>query len=102
VEVITMPGRSRKKSPGSKPKAGPDAGQKAGNPSSEDRPAAGANAPRSRGLPAPESIVGETEFTSPKGGKYRIIHTNEMDPSEEPKRPSTRRKKKSGGERKED
>jgi hypothetical protein len=50
------------------------------------------------GLPAPESIVGESEFTSPQGFKYRIIHTSEVDPSDEPKPPSTRgRKKKAGG-----
>jgi hypothetical protein len=31
-------------------------------------------------LPAPESIVSEAEFTSPKGTKYRIIKTTETDP----------------------
>ena len=49
--------------------------------------------PRERtGLPAPKSIAGETEFTSPKGFKYRIIHTTEVDPSDQPK-PSNPRPK---------
>lgn len=31
------------------------------------------------GKPDPRSVVGETAFTSPKGFKYRIIHTTEED-----------------------
>jgi hypothetical protein len=43
-------------------------------------------APEGRsGLPRPESIISETEFTSPSGSKYRIIHTTEVDPSDERK-----------------
>jgi hypothetical protein len=49
--------------------------------------------PRS-GLPAPESIVSETEFTSPKGAKYLIIKTRETDPYDKPKRPKESRKRK--------
>lgn len=30
-------------------------------------------------LPDPAVIIGEEEFTSPKGNKYQIILTNEMD-----------------------
>jgi hypothetical protein len=48
----------------------------------------------SPGLPAPESIVSETEFTSPKGAKYRIIKTTETDPYDKPKRPRGRHKPK--------
>jgi hypothetical protein len=48
-------------------------------------PAGEASVPRKPGLPAPESTVGESEFTSPKGFKYRIIHTNEVDPGDKPK-----------------
>jgi hypothetical protein len=50
--------------------------------------------PARPGLPAPESIVSETEFTSPKGAKYRIIKTTETDPYDKPKRPKGRRKPK--------
>ena len=53
---------------------------------------AGTDTPRATGLPAPKSIAGETEFTSPKGFKYRIIHTTEVDPSDQPK-PSNPRPK---------
>jgi hypothetical protein len=53
-------------------------------PLNEVTPGAEAGKPRAPGLPAPESIVGEEEFTSPKGFKYRIIHTNEVDPGDTP------------------
>jgi hypothetical protein len=46
-----------------------------------------AEPPLRSGLPAPESIISKTEFTSPKGTKYRIIKTTETDPYDEPKRP---------------
>jgi hypothetical protein len=45
-------------------------------------------------MPAAESVVGETEFTSPKGFKYRIIHTTEVDPRDEPKPTKSRRQRK--------
>jgi hypothetical protein len=35
--------------------------------------------PRRAGLPAPDSIISEVTFTSPKGNKYRIIKTTEQD-----------------------
>jgi hypothetical protein len=34
---------------------------------------------RRPGLPKESSIVAETEFTSPKGTKYRVLRTNEKD-----------------------
>lgn len=37
-----------------------------------------------KGLPAPESVVGELEFISPKGNRYRIIKTTEMDAYDKP------------------
>jgi hypothetical protein len=43
-------------------------------------------------MPVPESIAGETEFVSPKGTKYRIIHTNQMDATDEPTPSRPRRK----------
>jgi hypothetical protein len=92
-----MPGRSRKKASGPTPKGVTDAKKKGESPSPENRPAASSNALRSLGLPAPESVVGETQFTSPKGFKYRIIHTSEVDLSDEPQSPSTGRRKKAGG-----
>jgi hypothetical protein len=49
---------------------------------------------RAPGTPAPESIVGETEFVSPKGFRYRIIHTSEVDASDEAKASKPRRKPK--------
>ena len=35
------------------------------------------------GLPSPESVVEEKVFVSPKGAKYRILRTNEVDEYEE-------------------
>ena len=35
-------------------------------------------------LPEPASIVEEAELTSPRGAKYRIIETRELDPYERP------------------
>lgn len=35
------------------------------------------------GMPAPDSIVSETIFKSPKGNVYRMLHTNEVDEYEE-------------------
>jgi hypothetical protein len=37
------------------------------------------------GMPAPESIVSETIFKSPKGNVYRMIQTDEVDEYEEGK-----------------
>jgi hypothetical protein len=42
-------------------------------------------------LPAPGSIISETEFTSPTGAKYRIIKTTETDPYDKPKRPKRKK-----------
>jgi len=39
--------------------------------------------PLRAGLPAPDSIVSEVPFTSPKGNRYRIIKTDETDEYEE-------------------
>jgi hypothetical protein len=60
----------------------------------EDAPPGEPEVSRQPGLPAPESIVSETEFTSPSGRSYRIIHTTEVDPGDEPKRAKGRRKRK--------
>jgi hypothetical protein len=72
-------------------------------PGNEEKPVAGSEARSAPGMPAPESIIGETAFTSPKGFKYRIIHTNEVDASDvcnpresQPKRKHTRRNIKKG------
>ena len=35
------------------------------------------------GMPAPDSIVSETIFKSPKGNVYRMLHTSEVDEYEE-------------------
>jgi hypothetical protein len=74
----------------------PEAGHDDESPSARCSPTGEASAPRKPGLPAPESIVGESEFTSPKGFKYRIIHTDEVDPGDEPKTTKTRRSTKKG------
>jgi hypothetical protein len=96
-----MPRRPRKKDPG--PDAARDAAGTTDEPSEdqgnpEQSPPAGApgapEASRRPGLPAPESVVSETEFTSPSGRSYRIIHTNEVDPSDERKRAKGRRRHK--------
>src|SRR3954469_22576593 len=82
-----MPRRLRKKDPD------PSVEGATGEPS-EGQGCSGAEAlegeseaaPEGRsGLPRPESIVSETEFTSPSGRSYRIIHTPEVDPSDERK-----------------
>ena len=36
-------------------------------------------------LPEESNIIGEKDFVSPKGKKYRIILTNEVDEYEQPK-----------------
>ena len=35
------------------------------------------------GMPAPEAVVSETIFKSPKGNVYRMLHTDEVDGYEE-------------------
>jgi hypothetical protein len=49
---------------------------------------------RRPGLPAPESVVSESTFVSPKGNTYRIIRTNETDPGDEVASPPPKRTKK--------
>jgi hypothetical protein len=66
-------------------------------PATTDVPANPAEESRRPGLPAPESVVSESTFVSPKGNTYRIIRTNETDPGDEPassppKRPARRKK----------
>lgn len=39
--------------------------------------------PRRPGLPAPENVVAERRFVSPKGRRYRILRTTEKDAYEE-------------------
>lgn len=39
-------------------------------------------------LPDEDHIIGEKDFTSPKGNKYRIILSDELDAYEEPDRGS--------------
>lgn len=43
------------------------------------------------GMPAPDSIISETTFTSPKGRVYRILRTSEMDEYDEPLPPPKKR-----------
>ena len=83
-----MPRRPKKKAPR------PSEAAPGEPPAGEGRPGivgptGGPEVPRRPGLPAPESVVSETDFTSPTGRKYRIIHTTETDPKDkpEPKRP---------------
>jgi len=45
------------------------------------------------GTPDPGSIVSERSFVSPKGKRYTIITTNEMDPYDEPAKPEDDEKK---------
>jgi hypothetical protein len=77
--------RSHKKATGKAPKDGRGSDQKVEIPATEDNLVAETDSPRAPGMPAPESIIGESKFTSPKGFTYRIIHTTEVDPSDEPK-----------------
>lgn len=53
----------------------------------KDTPCEAAAAPRA-GLPDPDSVVSETELTSPSGRRYRVIRTTEKDAYEEPTPPS--------------
>jgi hypothetical protein len=48
----------------------------------EDTPCETAISPRA-GLPDPNAVVSEEEFTSPMGGHYRVLHTTEMDAYDE-------------------
>ncbi len=43
-------------------------------------------------LPEESSIIGEKEFTLPKGNKYRIVLTDETDAYDEPTPTSKKRK----------
>jgi hypothetical protein len=45
--------------------------------------------PQRPGLPNPASVIEEKVFVSPKGTKYRILRTNEVDEYEE--RPEPRK-----------
>jgi hypothetical protein len=74
-------GKPRRRAAGKSPKS-PMAAP-AGESTSSGRPESSPGA----GLPAPESIISEHEFTSPKGRKYRIIRTTETDPDNEPEPP---------------
>lgn len=44
------------------------------------------------GMPAPDSVVSEKVFKSPKGKVYRILKTTERDAYDEPARPKGRPK----------
>jgi hypothetical protein len=89
-----MPRRASKNTPSqsdSKATVNPVPDQAAG-PGSGGEP----QPPPQSGLPAPESIVSEAEFVSPKGAKYRIIKTSETDPYDKPEKPKGRQKSKKG------
>jgi hypothetical protein len=43
------------------------------------------------GMPAKDSVVGEDTFESPKGTKYRIIKTTEIDTYDKPAKKKSRR-----------
>jgi hypothetical protein len=85
-----MTRRSHKKSTGKTPKDGRGSHQNVESQAAEENLAAGTDSPRAPGMPAPESIVGESKFTSPKGFTYRIIHTTEVDSSDESKPSNSR------------
>jgi hypothetical protein len=80
----------------SKDKSNPADSKATGNPGHEQATGSSAGGepatPHQPGLPAPESIVSETDFTSPKGTKYRIIKTRETDPYDKPEKPKRRQK----------
>jgi hypothetical protein len=40
----------------------------------------------------PDSVVSESTFTSPKGNKYRVITTDEMDPYDKPEKPPKKKR----------
>lgn len=42
--------------------------------------------PPQEGLPHPESVIGGKTFVSPKGRKYVILKTTEVDPADKRKR----------------
>jgi hypothetical protein len=89
-----MPRRVPKKTPD------PSDSKATGNPVSDHAAGPGSGGqpePSSRPGPSPpESIVSETEFTSPKGAKYRIIKTRETDPYDKPEKPKGSQKRKKG------
>jgi hypothetical protein len=53
---------------------------------------AGRPGARRKPLPSPETVVSETEITSPKGRVYRVIKTNQTDPYDKPAKKPARRK----------
>jgi hypothetical protein len=64
-------------------------------PASVKQPAVGTDDP---GMPDPASIVEERTFVSPKGRRYTILRTDQMDPYDVPQPP--RRKRPSAPSRK--
>jgi hypothetical protein len=53
---------------------------------SRDAPSAPPEDTPRPGMPAPESILSEKQFTSRSGKTYRILRTNESDSTDEPER----------------
>jgi len=52
-----------------------------GTPPADEREKAPASPP---GEPDPRTIVAEKPYVSPKGNRYTIVETDELDPYEEP------------------
>jgi hypothetical protein len=52
--------------------------------------------PKEPAIPNPDSVVSETTITSPKGNRYRVIQTTEVDEYEEKPAPKKRKRKKQG------
>jgi hypothetical protein len=48
---------------------------------------------RRAGLPNEASVVAETEFTSPKGTRYRVLKTNEKDVYDNGEQPKSKRRR---------
>ena len=77
-------------------KPGQQARGERGDAEGPDRPAEkpAANTVDRPGLPDPETVISVTEFTSPKGRRYRILRTtekDEYDPPDPPVSPPPRR-----------
>lgn len=76
--------RAAKKSTGRAAKKRAGSGGKKGAGSGAAKGAAKSGRARTRaGMPAPDSVVSETTFKSPKGTVYRMLETIEVDEYEE-------------------
>jgi hypothetical protein len=82
-----MPGKKKKPSA-----ARPAAKKRPRDSGPNEALTSGPELPPRPGMPAQDSIISETTFTSPKGNVYHIYKTNEMDEYDKPLPPQKKRR----------